>query len=453
MIGHEQQILTEGAPIASLDAYRERGGGRGLERALADQPELVIDALQASGLRGRGGAGFPTSIKWRGVKRSDASPKYMVANGAEGEPGTFKDRYLMRRNPYAVIEGLAIAAHVIGVERAFLCVKRGFEPELRAVRQALEEAQAAWPAARAIEIVAGPDEYLFGEEKAMLEVIEGGLPLPRVLPPYMHGLFSGAYGGVSGNPTVVDNVETLAHAANIAARGAEWFRSFGTEDTPGTLIFTVSGDVQRPVVRELPAGITLRQLIDGHAGGVSGSAVKAVLSGVANAVIEPAMLDIPLGFDAMKRAGTGLGSAGFIVYDDGACMVDAAYWCSRFLHVESCNQCPPCKMGSREITQRLKKILDGEGSRDDIEDILHVATWTPNSARCFLATEESVMVSSIVRAYERDFIAHLAGNCRLRHGQGVPKMVEYDDERGFTYDTNYIRKQPDWTYSDDHVEI
>jgi NADH:ubiquinone oxidoreductase subunit F (NADH-binding) len=200
--------------------------------------------------------------------------------------------------------------------------------------------------------------------------------------------------------------------------------------------------------------MTLLDLIYDVAGGPpAGRQVKAVFLGLANAVITPSQLSTQLGFDSMRLAGSALGSGGFIVYDDSVCMVKVAERFVHFLHVESCNQCPPCKLGSREITQRLKRVLDGEGTRDDVEDILHVATWTPNGARCFLATEESMMAGSIVRAYPADFEAHLAGTCRLRHWQGVPKMVDYDEQRGFTYDTNYIRKQPDWTYSDDHVEL
>ena len=252
----------------------------------------------------------------------------------------------------------------------------------------------------------------------------------------------------------MNNVETLAHVPHIVTNGPEWFRKFGTQDTPGTMIFTLSGDVRKPMVRELPLGVTLRELIYDLADGPrEGRPVKAVCSGVANAVITPGMLDLPLSFESLKQAGSGLGSTGFIVYDDTACMVDVAYWFSRFLHVESCNQCPPCKMGSGEITRYLRRLLEGDGARSDLDDILHVASWTPNGARCFLASEESIVVTSILREYPEDFAAHIDGTCRLQHDLQLPKMTDFSEDEGFTYDQTYHRKQPDWSYSDDPVVI
>jgi NADH:ubiquinone oxidoreductase subunit F (NADH-binding) len=417
-------------------------------------PAEVIEIVRKASLRGRGGGGFPTAIKRDGVRKSEASRKFVCANGAEGEPGTFKDRYLLRQNPYHVIEGLAIAATVLGAEGSYIVLKESFTPEIAAVRRALDEFKAVTQVAEKMELVLGPDEYLLGEEKALLEVIEGGLPLPRLLPPYLHGLFGGALGGPEGNPTVVDNVETLAHIPQIIEKGSDWFRSYGTMDTPGTMIFTVSGDVQEPFVQEFPLGLTLSELIHDHAGSLlPGHKLKAVFSGVANAVITSSMLDIPLGFDAMKQAGSGLGSAGFIVYDDTACMVSVAYEFSKFLHVESCNQCPPCKMGSRQITQNLQRFLDGQADGRVIDEILHVATWTPNGARCFLASEESIVVPSILQAFPDDFGAHIEGRCQLRHDLPLPKMTDFSEDRGFTYDDSYHRKKPDWSYSDDLVVI
>jgi NADH:ubiquinone oxidoreductase subunit F (NADH-binding) len=454
MIQEERRIVTGEMPVASIEDYQTRGGGHALKKVLQTDPAEVIEIIRKAGLRGRGGGGFATAIKWDGVRRNQASRKFVCANGAEGEPGTFKDRYLMRHNPYQILEGLAIAAVVIGAERAYLGLKRQFTEEIEAMQSALAEFETETEIARKIELVLGPDEYLLGEEKALLEVIEGGLPLPRLLPPYLHGLFAGALGGPEGNPTVINNVETLAHVPHIVLKGPKWFRSFGTEDTPGTMIFTISGDVQQPSVRELPLGLTLAELIYDVAGGLKeGRQIKAIFSGVANAVITPDMLDVGLSFDSMKKAGTGLGSAGFIVYDDTACMVEVAYWFSRFLHVESCNQCPPCKMGSREITRCLQRILEDEGDSSDFDDILHVATWTPNGARCFLASEEAIVVPSILRAYPDDFHAHFNRSCQLRHNLTLPKMTQYSEDGGFTYDVDYYRKQPDWSYTDGLVQI
>ncbi|AXY49811.1 SLBB domain-containing protein [Rhodococcus ruber] len=446
-------ILIPGdAPVESLPAYLALRGGEGLLRARASDPGEIVEELRRAGLRGRGGAGFPTAIKWS-TARADAAPtKFVCANGAEGEPGTFKDRYLLRMNPYQIIEGLAIALHVIGAQHAYLCVKRRFAAEMAGLRRALDEFQARFDMADAIELVLGPDEYLFGEEKALLAVVEGGLPLPRVFPPHIHGLFGPPFGGPGEerhNPTVVNNLETLAHVTQIVSRGAEWFRAFGTPDTPGTMLFTVSGDVQRPIVTELPLGLTLRELVDDAAGGPApGRRVKAVFPGLANAVMTEDRLDTPLGFDAMRRAGSALGSGGFIVYDDTACMVQVAWLFSHFLHVESCGQCPPCKVGSQRITERLARVLDGSAGRADVDEILATVPWVPNGQRCSLATSESDVVGSVLAAFPEDFEDHLRGSCDRVHNRVLPKMTDYVPGEGFSYDHTYLRKQPDWTYQD-----
>jgi NADH:ubiquinone oxidoreductase subunit F (NADH-binding) len=417
-------------------------------------PADVIEIVRQARLRGRGGAGFPTAVKWQGVYSSPASRKFICCNGAEGEPGTFKDRLLLRKNPYQALEGLAIGAYALGAERAYFCVKERAVPEAEAVRRALAEFQAETRIGDKIEIVLGPDEYLFGEEKALLEVIEGGLPLPRRFPPREHGLFGGADGGPSeedNNPTAVNNVETLSHVPHIINKGPEWFRGFGTDDTPGTMVFTISGDVQQPVVRELPLGMTLRALIFEVAGGLKpGRRVKAVLPGVAGNVITEDMLDIPLGFDSMRRAGSSLGAGGYVVYDDTACMVKVLETLSHFLYVESCNQCPPCKIGSRRITGHLERLLAGDDSVHvhDIDDIHYTTSWVENAQRCYLPTSEALVSYSILEAFRSEFLGHLPGRtCPLRHDLLVPKMTDYVEGQGFTYDLGYLRKQPDWSYA------
>lgn len=401
-------------------------------------------------MRGRGGAGFPTSVKWQGVYESAASRKFICCNAAEGEPGTFKDRYLMRHNPYQTLEGLMVGVEVVGAESAYFCLKQAFRRESELVHRALDEMRTLSPLADRIEIVEGPDEYLFGEEKAMLEVVEGGLPLPRVFPPRIHGLFGGSYGGPTdeeNNPTVVNNVETLAHVTHILRNGAAWFRELGTEDTPGTMVFSVSGDVRTPVVREAPLGTTLRELIFDVAGGPHpGRSVKAVFPGVANSVITEPQLDAPLGFDSMKVAGSALGSGGFIVYDDSACMVKALELFSRFLYVESCNQCPPCKIGSRGISERLESLLSGEGRPGDIDAMWDATTWVENNRRCYLPTSEALVTTSVLSAFRNEFVDHINGVCRRRHDMLLSKMTDYVESEGFTYDRQYGRKEPDWSY-------
>ena len=268
-------FLLPAEPVTSLDAYLASDiGGLGIERAQRIGPAATIDAVLASGLRGRGGGGFPTGRKWSGIAAQVGTRRYVVCNGAEGEPGTFKDRALLRANPYQLVEGVIIAAFAVGAVEAFICLKRSFEREIDAVTRAVQEFQSAGICTDCqVTIVAGPDEYLFGEEKAMLEVIEGKPPLPRWFPPHEHGLFatapqlgweatprSGSSGGP--NPTLVNNVETLANVPHILARGPEWFSSMGTAESPGTIVVTVVGDVVAPDVGEVELGTTLGDVID-----------------------------------------------------------------------------------------------------------------------------------------------------------------------------------------------
>jgi hypothetical protein len=259
----------------SFGDYEAAGGGRGLQTALAAWPVAVIQEVARSGLRGRGGAGFPTGEKWRAVRAVGAGPRYAVCNAAEGEPATFKDRLLLRTNPYQVLEGLAIAAYAVGAERAYIGLKETFTVELQALTRALgemQDADALGPVP--VELVLGPDLYLFGEETGLEEVIEGRPPLPRVARPFIQGLFAQP---PADNPTLVNNVETLANVPHILADGPDWLRANGTEAAPGTMVFTICGDVRHEGVFELPLGSPLRYLVEELAGGPpDGRAVKAI---------------------------------------------------------------------------------------------------------------------------------------------------------------------------------
>jgi NADH:ubiquinone oxidoreductase subunit F (NADH-binding) len=441
-------IVLPERPIESLDAYVEAGGGEAIRLALQGSPDAVIQEISKSGLRGRGGAGFPTGAKWKSVRSDPCPSKYAACNAAEGEPGTFKDRWILRHNPYEVFEGLAIAAWAAGAERAFVALKAGFEPEIAALERALTEMAAARVLGEIpIELVSGPDEYLFGEEKAMVEVIEGNDPLPRILPPYQQGLYASPG---SPNPTVVNNVETLANVPHILRRGAEWFRSFGTEGSPGTMVFTLSGDVQVPGLYELPLGVSLRTLVDEVGGGPpDGRDVKAVIPGASAAVLPADLLDTPLDFDSMKAAGSGLGSAGFVVYDEEACIVAAVAAFSRFLYIESCAQCPACKEGSEDITIALERIDRGEGDELDLGTALERCSTVTDGQRCALPTGEALLTASAIRAFEAEFRAHLGRPCSPSRHRPFPKFLDYDAEAArFTYDARYRLKRPDWTYEE-----
>ncbi|MGQ0837226.1 NADH-ubiquinone oxidoreductase-F iron-sulfur binding region domain-containing protein [Actinokineospora sp.] len=443
--GERVQAVTE--HVATLADYRALGGGEGLAKAGQSSPEWVIGELRAAGLRGRGGAGFPTATKWATVRDTPCSTTFVVANAAEGEPGTFKDRFILRRNPYQVLEGLAIAGYAVGASRGFVVIKRRFEREIAGLLAALDEMNGAGLLGQVpIQLVFGPDEYLLGEEKAAIEVIECAAPLPRIFPPYRIGPFAKRD---SPNPTVMNNVETLAHVPEILRRGADWFRSSGTDTSPGTAVFTISGDVRTPGVVELPLGLPLRMLIDLIGGGVAdGRRVKAVVPGASGAMLTADHLDTALDFDSMHAAGFGLGSAGFVVYDDSACVVAATLAFSRFLAIESCAQCPACKQGTQSITGCLDRIDRGEGTEADLDTMLAKCATVTGGQRCALPTGEAALVRSAVAQFADEFRAHLGRACPLPRDLPVPKFVDFDEERGlFHYDERYRLKLPDWTFA------
>jgi NADH-quinone oxidoreductase subunit F len=431
----------------SFDEYVAAGGGRGLEIALRAEPDAVIDEVRKSGLRGRGGAGFPTGEKWRSIRTTGTGTRFAVCNGAEGEPATFKDRHLLRTNPFQVLEGLAIAGYAVGAERCYVGVKEAFTEEIEAVGRALEEMDAADALGGVpFEVVPGPDLYLFGEETGLEEVVEGRLPLPRLARPFMLGLFAAA---PNENPTLINNVETLANVPHILAEGPDWLRSSGTETSPGTMVFTVCGDVRQEGMFELPLGTTLRELVEGRAGGpAEGRSVKAVFPGASNTVIIPEQLDTPLDFDSMRQVGSGLGAGGFAVFDDSACMVRAAHLYSRFLWVESCGQCPACKFGTGEVTSALDSIESGRGSDQDLELILVRARGSTDGQKCALPTGESLLIQSVVQVFGDEFRGHLGTVCALPRELTFHKIVGWDAENArFRYDLAYAGRQPDWTSS------
>jgi NADH-quinone oxidoreductase subunit F len=433
-------------PVADLDAYVAAGGGAGLEAALASPPAGVIEEVRRSGLRGRGGAGFPTGVKWASI--ADAAGEhatYVVCNGAEGEPGTYKDRLLIARNPYQLLEGVLIALYAVGGARAFVGVKQRYGDLVERLVRARDELVAAgWSRATDVRIVPGPDEYLFGEEKALLEVIEGKLPLPRILPPYQVGLFATMH---EPNPTAVNNVETLANVPHILAHGAEWLRQEGTEESPGTMLFTVIGDVTSPGVYELPLGTPLRTLLCDIAGAAP-ERIKAVYSGTSNTVITPGLLDLPMDFDSFAEAGTGLGSAGFVVYDDSRCIVQVTTALARFLAVESCGQCLACKLGTQAIWERLDRLVRGDGSPDDIEEIRKRTETVTDSNRCYLPVGAALLVRSTLDTFAEEFSARVGTPTPPEAYVPVPKIERLDDTTAeVVFDGDYHRKRGDWSYA------
>ncbi|MCC6556110.1 MAG: SLBB domain-containing protein [Polyangiaceae bacterium] len=443
--------LLPDAPLASYDAYCRAAGENAVLAARAMGPDAVLAEVHRSGLRGRGGAGFPTGVKWASIAGHPCTTRYVVCNAAEGEPGTFKDRYLLRRNPYATLEGALIAAHLVGAREIYVALKASYVEELGRLRAAASEiAAAGLMSYHEVRFVEGPEEYLFGEEKALLEVIEGNDPLPREAhyPPYERGLFATAR---SPNPALVNNVETLARVPGIVRGGGESFARLGTRDTPGPLLFTLSGDVTRPGVYELPAGTPLRRLLDEAAGGPRpGRRWKAALSGVSSAVIPAERLDTPADFASLKLIGAGLGSAGFIALDDGASMVRVAQAVARFLYVESCNQCSACKHGLGTASSALDELFDPAlATPDDVGRAMHGARSAPQGNRCFLPAQGAILIPSLLSRFSAEVAAQLADPARPSAPYLIPKIVDFDEQtRTFLYDLDQPRKRPNWTYEE-----
>ncbi|HVB33894.1 MAG TPA: NADH-ubiquinone oxidoreductase-F iron-sulfur binding region domain-containing protein [Patescibacteria group bacterium] len=426
-----QKFLLPDKSIDTLDAYLALGGGEGLKKALAMSPDEVIAEVKAAHLRGRGGAGFPTAMKWTTIAHSPCPTRYLVCNAAEGEPGTFKDRTMIRRNPYQLLEGIQIAARAITAKKCFVGMKTSFEREYFRLTGAIEEMTARGLIHTPVQVVRGPEDYLLGEERALLEVIEGKEAMPREAdnPPYQIGLFTRTMFDVyEPNPTDVNNAETLSNVPHILREGHDWFRSIGIPGTPGTMVFTICGDVQTPGVYELPMGTPLRELVEVWGGGTKpGRKVKAIYSGVTNPVITAEFLDTPLDFDSMKKINAGLGSGGYIVYDDATCMVRVAHRYAEFLWLESCGQCTSCKDGGHTATIHLRKLVEGSGDSVDVAAAVQAAVKAPSGTRCFLPSELANIVPSTVEAYSDEFVAHYRRGCGDHADIKVPKIADYDE--------------------------
>jgi NADH-quinone oxidoreductase subunit F len=460
-------------PVATLADYVATGGGRGLEAARSVEADVLIAEVEASGLRGRGGAGFPTGTKWRTVLEhaSPAVATTVVVNAAEGEPGTFKDRTILRRCPFHVLEGALIAARAVGATQVVFGMKATFEREVARVRAAVEEARAAGWVDDGVEVSVfeGPSEYLYGEETALLEALAGRQPFPRIAPPYRRGALevvdtdeeaasgSGLAAPVNmagptdedvAPPTLVDNVETLANVPAIVAEGAAWFRSLGTDESPGTIVCTVTGSVKRPGVGEVPMGTPLREVIDAVGGGARhGRTIRAVLSGVANGLVEGDHLDTPVSYEAMREVGSGVGSGGFMVFDDGDDVAAVVAGVSRFLAVESCGQCTPCKVDGIALSDLLARLCRGEAEPHDLDEIAKRAGTVGDRARCYLALQHQAVVTSAVERFGADLRAHVEGTAQPVDPVLVTELVDVDGGK-VTLDERFRDKQPDWTYGD-----
>jgi len=377
--------------IHELDVYRAHGGFAAYRKAVTQMtPDEVIDEVKKSGLRGRGGAGFPTGLKWSFMDRS-RWPHYVVANADESEPGTFKDREIMEGNPFQFLEGVAIAAYAVGAERAYIYLRGEFWPIARWLDQKIAEMEAAGllgdrifgtDFSLRIYTHLGAGAYICGEETALLESLEGKRGQPRVRPPFppQRGLYD--------MPTVVNNVETLTNVPLILDRGADWYRQFGTERSPGLKVFSLSGRVKRPGNYELPLGTTFRELIFEHGGGIiDDRPIKAIMAAGASSPIMVAtdeVLDTPMDYESPQKVGGMLGSASVIVIDDTVNIADLVRLTVNFFKHESCGKCTPCREGTYWMDKLTARIVSGQGTWDDVETLYSVAKQIQGKTLCAL---------------------------------------------------------------------
>jgi NADH:ubiquinone oxidoreductase subunit F (NADH-binding) len=448
-------------PVRRLTDHADAGAGI----AAADRlgPAAVVDLLTRSGLRGRGGAGFPTGVKWQTVieNRSPRHATSVVVNGAEGEPGTYKDRAILLANPYRMLEGAAIAARAVSAVRVVIALKETFVAVHDRIRAAVAEAgEAGWFEGMDLDVVLGPSSYLFGEETALLEVANGRPPFPQVAPPYRRGLelvaeepsseasvvdLAGPADDHGAAPTVVDNVETLSNVAAIIARGPEWFRSVGTADSPGTVVSTVSGDTRRAGVAEVELGRPLRGVLDEIGGGMpEGRRIQFVLAGVSTGIIPDTQLDVKMTHADLRAIGSGLGTAGFLVFDDRASAAAVAHGVSTFLAVESCGQCTPCKGDGLELMQRLDRVRSGRAHRDDMARIEGLAAHVEEGARCFLGRQHREVLESLLLLELPDFSRH--GTPQEAASTVLIAPIDELAEGVARIDARQAQKNPDWSY-------
>jgi NADH-quinone oxidoreductase subunit F len=396
--------------IRDIAVYMAHGGYEAWRKAItAMRPGEVTDVVKAAGLRGRGGAGFPTGVKWSFIPK-DIVPVYVVVNADESEPGTFKDRELIEENPHQLVEGVALCAYAVGAEKAYIYGRGEFKEPFVGLQRALDEAYAQGLLGQKIlggdvslDIYThlGAGAYICGEETALLESLEGKLGQPRNRPPFP------AVVGLYGKPTVINNVETLANVPPIVLNGAAWYRQFGTEKSPGTKIFCLSGHVARPGNYELPLGVPLRHLIEECGGGVPGGrAIKAILPAGASAPILPGdNLDIPLDYESVQAAGSMLGSASFIVMDETVDMVWAASKMVHFFKHESCGKCTPCREGTYWMEDVYHRLRRNEARPGDVDLLLNIADQMDGNCFCLLGEFSLSPVRSSIKHFRGEYEA------------------------------------------------
>jgi len=401
----------------TIDVYLENGGYKALEKALrGNTPAELIDIMKRSKLRGRGGAGFPAGLKWSFMPTDD-QVKYLLVNTDEGEPGTFKDRELVEKDPHQIIEGAIIAAYAVGAQHAYVYIRGEFFLGVKRWIKAISDAYAHGYLGQDIlgsgycldmTVTRGAGAYICGEETAMINSLEGLRGEPRLKPPYP------AQQGYLGAPTLVHNVETLAHVPHIVLNGPEWYASIGTEQSAGPKVFCVSGHVFKRGVYELPLGTPLSELIYDYAGGVPGNKrIKAVIPGGASTpALTADQLDVTLDFESLAEAGSALGTGAVVVLNEDTCMVDVARRTARFFAHESCGRCTPCRVGSRRLVEELDRVADGEGTGADLDRIESLCNGIFGHTFCPMGDAMVMPIMSSLKTFRNEFVDHVAnGGC------------------------------------------
>ncbi|MBB6061860.1 NADH-quinone oxidoreductase subunit F [Thermosipho japonicus] len=397
----------------NIDEYIARDGYFALHKALKEMtPEQVIEVVKESGLRGRGGAGFPTGLKWEFARKSPGDEKYMICNADEGDPGAFMDRSILEGDPHSIIEAMTIAAYAIGATKGFVYVRAEYPIAIERLTVALNQAREygflgenilGTDFSFDIEIRIGAGAFVCGEETALMHSIEGKRGQPRVKPPFP------AQKGLWGKPSNINNVETLACVPPIIYHGPQWFRQWGTEKSPGTKVFALAGKVKNTGLVEVPMGITLRELIYEIGGGSpTGKKIKAVQTGgPSGGVIPEEYFDTPVDYESLQQLGAIVGSGGMIVLDEDDCMVDVAKFFLEFTVDESCGKCTPCREGTKKMYEILDKITKGEGTEEDIDILENLANVIKDSSLCGLGQTAPNPVLSTLRYYRDEYLAHV----------------------------------------------
>lgn len=419
-LGNQLPIATEYRGIINpidINEYLKRGGFSALKKTLANlTPDEVIAEVKNSGIRGRGGAGFPSGIKWELVKKQPGETKYIICNGDEGDPGAFMDRMLLESYPYRVIEGMIIAAYAVGIHQGYFYIRAEYPLAVKRIREAIKVCHENKYLGENIlgsgfnldlQIYEGAGAFVCGEETALISSIEGSRGFPRIRPPFP------AESGLWGFPTLVNNTETLAQISYILREGSDKFKNIGTEKSTGTKVFALAGKIARGGLIEVPMGITIRQVIEEIGGGIAnGRKFKAVqIGGPSGGCIPAKHADTPINFESLSEMGAMMGSGGLVVLDDTDCMVDIARYFLSFTQEESCGKCTFCRVGTKRMLDILENITKGKGKKGDIEELEHLAGWTKKGSLCGLGKTAPNPILSTLKYFRDEYEAHINGVC------------------------------------------